>query len=85
MRLAQMRLPDKVIRGGGCCPLQSGDRHLRPARGRNLVGSDPVAPDGTTSDASLVLQNDKGQTVRVTLRGLTGVATMSDVGREAVP
>ena len=42
-------------------------------------------PDGTTSDASLVLQNDKGQTIRVTLRGLTGIADASDVGREAMP
>jgi hypothetical protein len=42
-------------------------------------------PDGTTSDASILLQNDTGQTIRVTLRGLTGVADASDVGQEAAP
>lgn len=41
-------------------------------------------PDGTTSDASIVLMNAAQQTVRVTLRGLTGIANTSDVGREAV-
>jgi hypothetical protein len=42
-------------------------------------------PDGTTSDASVVLQNDRGETIRVTLRGLTGIASASEVGSEAVP
>jgi prepilin-type N-terminal cleavage/methylation domain-containing protein len=40
-------------------------------------------PDGTTSDASIVLQNDQGQTIRVTLRGVTGLVTSSAVGNEA--
>lgn len=41
-------------------------------------------PDGTTSDASVVLMNEPGQTIRVSLRGLTGTAIASDVGREDV-
>jgi hypothetical protein len=41
--------------------------------------------DGTTTDASVLLQNDLGQTIRVTLRGMTGIASSSEVGMEAVP
>ena len=40
-------------------------------------------PDGTTSDASLLLANEYNQTIRVTLRGLTGISSASDVGSEA--
>jgi prepilin-type N-terminal cleavage/methylation domain-containing protein len=48
--------------------------------------SDPIVfnPDGTSSDASILLQNDREQTIRVTLRGLTGVATAGDIGSEEV-
>jgi prepilin-type N-terminal cleavage/methylation domain-containing protein len=42
-------------------------------------------PDGTTSDASVLLTNEPGQTVRVTLRGLTGTSIASEVGKEDVP
>src|SRR3954471_13611599 len=41
-------------------------------------------PDGTTSDASVLVVNEPGQTVRVTLRGLTGTSIASEVGREDV-
>jgi prepilin-type N-terminal cleavage/methylation domain-containing protein len=41
-------------------------------------------PDGTTSDASVVLVNEPGHTVRVTLRGLTGTSMASDVSKEDV-
>jgi hypothetical protein len=42
-------------------------------------------PDGTTSDASVLLVNASGMTIRVTLRGLTGISNASEVGKEAVP
>src|SRR5215212_8548590 len=41
-------------------------------------------PDGTTSDASVLLSNEPGQTVRVTLRGLTGTSVAGEVGKENV-
>lgn len=49
--------------------------------------SNPIVfnPDGTTSNASVLLQNDRGETIRITLRGLTGVSTAGDVGNEEVP
>jgi Tfp pilus assembly protein FimT len=36
-------------------------------------------PDGTASDASIVLTNDRNQFLRVTLRGLTGVGRATSV------
>jgi prepilin-type N-terminal cleavage/methylation domain-containing protein len=41
-------------------------------------------PDGTTSDASVLLVNEPGHTIRVTLRGLTGTSIASEVGKEDV-
>jgi len=35
--------------------------------------------DGTTSSAEVILVNDSNDAIRVSLRGLTGVATVSDV------
>lgn len=36
-------------------------------------------PDGTTSQASVVLANDRNQFIRLTLRGLTGVGRATDI------
>jgi type II secretory pathway pseudopilin PulG len=41
-------------------------------------------PDGTCSDASVLLANEPSQTVRVTLRGLTGTSNSGDVDREPI-
>ena len=45
------------------------------------VWSAPVLfySDGTTSSADVVLANDRGQAIRISLRGLTGIGTVSDV------
>jgi len=51
--------------------------------------SDPVVfyPDGTTSDVTLVLKNEREQCVELSLRGLTAVVTIGDVyaGEEGGP
>jgi len=36
-------------------------------------------PDGTAADGSATLKNAPGRTIKVSLRGLTGVATLGDV------
>jgi hypothetical protein len=41
--------------------------------------------DGTTSDASVLLSNDRQMTLRVTLRGLTGISNTSDGSDEHAP
>jgi hypothetical protein len=86
LRLSQTRLPDKVIFAAGDVAASNEVAALLGAP-EGGAWSAPIVfnPDGTTSDASLVLQNDRGQTIRVTLRGLTGIANASDVMREAVP
>lgn len=47
--------------------------------------SDPIFfyPDGTTSDARLVLASDRNSAIRVMLRGLTGTVTIGDLGAVA--
>jgi Tfp pilus assembly protein FimT len=86
LRLSLNRLPDKVIFAAGDASASNQVAALFGSAKEN-VWSQPVLfnPDGTTSDASVLLQNDRGQTIRVTLRGLTGIASASDVGREAAP
>ncbi|HEX5470291.1 MAG TPA: hypothetical protein VFW73_00300 [Lacipirellulaceae bacterium] len=86
LRLSQNRLPDGVIFGD----LKVSDSNLLTATIGSTEGgpwSSPILfrPDGTTSDASVLLVNEPGQTIRVTLRGLTGSSDVGDVGREAVP
>ena len=48
--------------------------------------SEPILfmADGTTSDASLILSNGRGDRLRVTLRGLTGVSLIGDVDPDEV-
>jgi Tfp pilus assembly protein FimT len=86
LRLPRSRLPDGVISGAGNVSTSS-QVMATLGTASESVWSAPILfhPDGTTSDASVLLANAGGQTVRVTLRGLTGTASASDVGREAVP
>ena len=85
LRLAQNRLPDGVIFAAG--DISDSSQVLATlGTAAQSAWSAPILfhPDGTTTDASVVLSNESLQTVRVTLRGLTGIANTSDVGREAV-
>lgn len=86
LRLPQSRLPEKVIFAAGDVAASAQVAAL-VGQQQDETWSAPILfnPDGTTSDASILLQNDREQTIRVTLRGLTGVASASDVGREAAP
>lgn len=49
---------------------------------RNVEWSRPILfyPDGSTSDAFVVVANEQQVGVRIELRGLTGTATVSDIG-----
>jgi hypothetical protein len=42
-------------------------------------------PDGTASDATVLLANPSGLTLRVTLRGLTGISRAAQIDNEATP
>jgi type II secretory pathway pseudopilin PulG len=85
LRLAKSRLPTEIIFAAGdvsAVPQLAGA--AAPAAGG---WSQPIVfyPDGTTSDATVVVANSVGQTQRVTLRGLTGISRAGEVGNEALP
>lgn len=86
LRLSQNRLPDGVIFAAGDVSTSSQIMATLPDAAEGPWSS-PILfhPDGTTSDASLVLSNARQQTIRVTLRGLTGISNATEVGVEAVP
>ena len=85
LRLARNSLPSGIIFASGEASASS---QVLATYGTASGGvwSSPVLfhPDGTSSDATVVLANDAGQTIRVTLRGLTGGSNVTDVSGEAV-
>lgn len=59
------------------------DTALAQELSRETVWSPPILfyPDGTTSDARVVLTNKKRQVIEVTLRGITGMAQAGELTR----
>ncbi len=85
LRLFKNRLPEGVIFGRADI---ANSNQLAATVGDTSGGawSSPILfrPDGTASDATILLVNEPGQTVRVTLRGLTGTALAGEVSKENV-
>ncbi len=85
LRVFKTQLPDGVIFGHADV---SNSNQLTATIGSAGDGpwSAPIVfrPDGTTSDATVLIVNEPGNTIRVTLRGLTGTSNASEVGKEAV-
>lgn len=82
LRLAKSRLPTDIIFSQGqvaAVPQMAG-----PALAAEGGWSQPITfyPDGTTSDAAVLVANADGETLRVTLRGLTGISRAGEIGRE---
>jgi type II secretory pathway pseudopilin PulG len=82
LRLAKSRLPTEINFQQGqvaAVPQMAG-----PALAVEGGWSQPIMfyPDGTTSDAAVLVANSDKETVRVTLRGLTGISRSSEVGNE---
>ena len=86
MRLSQNRLSDGIVFNSGNV---SSSTQLMATLPMVAEGSwsQPILfhPDGTTSDASLVLANSRSVAIRVTLRGLTGISQTADAEIEASP
>jgi hypothetical protein len=83
LRLSKNRLPDGVTFTAGDMTTSSQVAAMMgPTDGGPWSGPVLFHPDGTTSDATVVLSNDQEQSLRVTLRGLTGISTATDVGVE---
>jgi Tfp pilus assembly protein FimT len=85
LRLAKSRLPMEIVFAAGDV---SAVPQLAGAAAATTGGwSQPILfyPDGTTSDASVLVANSSKETVRITLRGLTGISRAGEVANEAVP
>jgi prepilin-type N-terminal cleavage/methylation domain-containing protein len=77
-------LPESILFQGGQSAAYdklSGERRVDSLQSLGDTWSTPILffPDGTTTSATVVLQNDLKQYLRLTLRGLTGVGRVSDV------
>jgi Tfp pilus assembly protein FimT len=85
LRLAGNQLPEDVTFTAGDMQASSQVNALFGQTEGPWSGPILFHPDGTTSDASVVLTNDREQSIRVTLRGLTGIANATEVGDEVEP
>jgi prepilin-type N-terminal cleavage/methylation domain-containing protein len=86
VRLSQNRLPDGVVFFHGNIASSAQTLATMPMTVESSW-SQPILfhPDGTTSDASVLLANDQQVAIRVTLRGLTGISQTADAEIEALP
>ena len=80
-QVVEQPLPEGVVFSGGVA--KSTGRSLMVEQALAATGSavQPILffPDGTTSNAQLVLSNRNGQCVVLQLRSLTGIAEVSDM------
>jgi prepilin-type N-terminal cleavage/methylation domain-containing protein len=77
-------LPEQITFHGGQLAVEdviSGERQVASMKSAGDELSTPILffPDGTTSEASVVLANDRNQFVRLSLRGLTGVGRATQI------
>jgi prepilin-type N-terminal cleavage/methylation domain-containing protein len=79
------RLPDEITFAAG--DARSGSRAMKIEQEileteRQVQWSRPILfyPDGSTSDAFVVVANPQQVGIRISLRGLTGTATVSEIG-----
>jgi type II secretory pathway pseudopilin PulG len=88
-QLPEYLLPERISFVGGEVSDTAVDETGTIASVAGGEWADPVVfyPDGSTSNAKLVLQNERNQCIEITLRGLTGVVSVGDVysSAEVVP
>ena len=80
----QVNLPSQITFQSGQVAVEdalTGERQVATTNATGESTSTPILffPDGTTSEASVVLANDRKQFVRLTLRALTGVGRATNI------
>ncbi len=85
LRLAKNRLPEGIVFSAG--ETSSAPQMTATAQGSAGGWSSPIMfySDGTTADATVLVANASGETIRITLRGLTGISRASEIGSEVAP
>ncbi len=85
LRLSRSRLLEEIVFASG--DVASVPQMAAAAAATKSGWSAPIVfyPDGTASDATVLLANPSGLTLRVTLRGLTGISRAGQIGNEATP
>jgi prepilin-type N-terminal cleavage/methylation domain-containing protein len=86
VRLSQDRLPDGIVFFSADVTSSAQTLATLPMTAES-AWSTPILfyPDGTTSDASVLLANSDQLVIRVTLRGLTGISQTVEDEIEALP
>jgi hypothetical protein len=86
VRLSQNRLPEGIVFHSGNVASSAQTMATIPMA-LESTWSQPILffPDGTTSDATLLLSNSQEAAIRVTLRGLTGISQSVEAEIEASP
>jgi Tfp pilus assembly protein FimT len=86
VRLSQNRLPDGIVFNSGNVASSAKTLATMPLTAES-GWSTPILfhPDGTTSDATVLLASEDQMAIRVTLRGLTGISQTADAEIEALP
>ena len=87
LRLSKNRLPTEIVFSKGqvaAVPQMAGPAVAPPEMGVEGGWSQPIMfyPDGTASDAAVLIANQDGETLRVSLRGLTGLSRAGEIGHE---
>jgi len=85
LRLSRSRLLEEIVFASG--NVASVPQMAAVAAATKGGWSAPIVfyPDGTASDAVVLLANPAGLTLQVTLRGLTGISRAGQIGNEATP
>jgi prepilin-type N-terminal cleavage/methylation domain-containing protein len=75
---------DVMFASGQVAPSQQLASMYSAALGQGWSNPIVFQPDGSCNDASILLANENGSTIRVTIRGMTGTAGLGDVGKEEI-
>lgn len=84
-RWSEFQLPEGIVFGEPEVTASPGASDWDQLSDENWSSPIVFYPNGTTSNAELVLRNEREDSVVISLRGLTGVSRVTDVPQERTP